>query len=136
MDIEGAEYFALKGMRQTLRRDHPLILMEVCRDYAERLNYRLGDVWELLAGELGYQALLIGEAASECVPLGNLDGIEQRNVLFHAGPLPAALLNGWTRRDVLRWSRAGWSGGGYVCATDTGVGDNTRHKSAGSNSTR
>lgn len=136
MDIEGAEYFALQGMRRVLHRDHPLILMEVCRAYAERLDYRLSDVWKLLAGELGYRAVLVGEDASGCVPLNGLDTIEQRNVLFHVGPLPSEVLTGWTRRDLLCWSRAGWAGAGHACATETSAGASTRHNSAGSNSTR
>ncbi len=152
MDIEGAEFMALRGMRATLERHRPLLLMEVSRGFAERLGHGLGDIWALLSGALGYQALYIGTSAAECRPLPNLDEIEHHNVLFHAGPLPPDLLDGWAFRDLLRrsrqgWSRQGWRRGGRVAgvqsaedesptATRTGAGESTRHSSAGSNSTR
>jgi len=108
MDIEGAEYFALQGMRATLRRHRPLIQMEICRSYGERLGYLPGDIWKLLVEEMGYQAWAIGSAADESHTLVSLEGIDQQNVIFHAKPLPAPVLRGWDRRSLLRWSRQGW----------------------------
>jgi FkbM family methyltransferase len=49
MDIEGAEVFALKGMRETIIQHHPKILMELNRPALERLGNTVNDVWEFFS---------------------------------------------------------------------------------------
>lgn len=104
LDLEGAELAALQGMRGVLARDRPLLLVEVCVATAARLGAHPTDLWRLLHDELGYEAWLVGQGSAGCRPLRDLAGLEQRNVLFHHGPLPAALREPWDFASVLRWA--------------------------------
>lgn len=54
MDIQGAEVSALAGMRQTIARCRPRIIMEVDRTSLERLGRSVKDVWDAV-DELGYR---------------------------------------------------------------------------------
>jgi hypothetical protein len=105
MDIEGAEWFALRGMQSILERDRPLLLVEINHAAMVRLGYDAARIWDLLAGDLGYRAWAIGESARTCHTLISLAGIERRNVLFHAKGLSAAVTTGWDLKSVLRWAR-------------------------------
>lgn len=53
-DIEGAELFALRGGRDTISRDHPVIFAEMLRKWSARFDYHPDDIIALLA-ELGYR---------------------------------------------------------------------------------
>lgn len=52
-DVEGAELAVLKGARETLERDHPLLLLEIDERWAARYGNTGTDVVRMLA-ELGY----------------------------------------------------------------------------------
>jgi FkbM family methyltransferase len=107
MDIEGAEMFALRGMRNLLRRDRPIIFMEVSRPLLSRVGHGPEQVWDCLAGEFGYRAWIIQQSASDCYPAENLNDVEINNVIFHAADLPSVVTEGWELKSVLRWARAG-----------------------------
>ncbi len=53
MDIQGAEVSALLGMRRTLERHRPAIILEVDRVCLERLGRSVGDWWTLVG--FGYR---------------------------------------------------------------------------------
>ena len=48
MDIEGAEYFAIKGAKQTLLRDKPFILFENHKQHTDKFYHNAEDVIALL----------------------------------------------------------------------------------------
>ncbi len=53
VDVEGAEYLVLRGLRETLRRFHPKVVMEVVPAQLASLNATVEDVVSLMT-ELGY----------------------------------------------------------------------------------
>ena len=78
MDIQGAEVSALAGMRQTIARCRPGIIMEVERTCLERLGRSVNDVWDAVDG-LGYR-LWAFEAWKDAPPkpvdsLGKLESL-------------------------------------------------------------
>ncbi len=83
LDVEGAELAALQGMRRVLRRDHPALLVEICRKTAARLGYDVQDIWELLVDDLGYRGWAVGPWEDGAGTLADLKGITQQNVLFY-----------------------------------------------------
>jgi len=105
MDIEGAEWAALRGMRRTLERDRPLLLMEVNRDACRLVGYDPQEFWELLVLPLGYTAWAIGGSAAERRRLPSAGRVDLANVLFTSGPLPPEVAVGWTTKSCLRWAR-------------------------------
>jgi len=54
MDIEGAEFFALKGMEWTIRHSRPKILMELNRPALGRFGKTVDDIWEFF-GNISYK---------------------------------------------------------------------------------
>ena len=58
MDVEGSEFYALKGMINTLERYQPIIMMEFNPPSIEESGAMPEKVWSLLKG-LGYQITLI-----------------------------------------------------------------------------
>jgi FkbM family methyltransferase len=50
MDIEGAESFALEGMRETLESSQPIVIMELNRPALARYGADIADVWDFFAG--------------------------------------------------------------------------------------
>lgn len=104
MDIEGAELFALRGMRRTLEKDRPLILSEINQAACVRLGYTARDLWNLLAGELGYRVWRIGNTSADWTELAAPDGIVQANVIFTPGALPPSLTAPWTLKGAIRWA--------------------------------
>jgi FkbM family methyltransferase len=107
MDVEGAELCALRGMSRMLRRDGPLLLMEINRVTCLRGGHDTDALWKLLAEDLGYRGWAIGSSPATCRRLTSLQGIEQRNVLFHRADLPSDITDGWDLKSVLHWARGG-----------------------------
>lgn len=101
MDVEGAELLALKGAIQTIRRDRPTVLLEICRYTCERFGYQADDIWELLR-PLGYRMHLIGKSSGKSRDLKDLSGVEQANVVFYQGELPAVLRGQWSLKELRR----------------------------------
>ncbi len=55
-DVEGAEGLVLKGGAGVIKRDMPTIVLEICDEFCQRMNYRAADIFESLSA-LGYQSL-------------------------------------------------------------------------------
>jgi FkbM family methyltransferase len=104
MDIEGAELFALRGMRRLLVDSRPTILIEINRQACLRLGYSPDEIWSLLVGDMGYSAWAIGHSAITSGRIRSLAGIEQQNVIFHDGQLPNDVTSGWTARSLVSWT--------------------------------
>jgi FkbM family methyltransferase len=114
MDIEGAELSALEGFRQTLKRDHPVLLMEVNKLACERMGYRPQALWDLIVKDLGYRPWKIGKSATEWTELLDPSSIEQANCLFTFGDLPECISNSWTVRSCLAWGGSAGNGDKYL----------------------
>lgn len=107
MDVEGAEPFAIRGAKETLREFSPLILVEVYRDGLLGIGSSPRELWDELA-PLGYHAWEVGYAPAQVRRLDSFDDITLANVLLTRGDLPAELASGWTVHSVKRWARSGW----------------------------
>ena len=99
MDIEGAEWFALKGARQVLTQWQPTILMELSRPMCRGLGYHPEQIWDFLKS-FGYQMWVIGASPNECRHLLSPPTEDFANVIFHTRPLPDEVVARWTLRSV------------------------------------
>ncbi|MGA3047833.1 MAG: FkbM family methyltransferase [Terracidiphilus sp.] len=59
IDVEGAELSVLKGARQLIARDTPIILFESSHDGAMRLGFKRDDLFTFFVDELGYKVFLV-----------------------------------------------------------------------------
>jgi FkbM family methyltransferase len=99
MDIEGAEWIALKGARAVLARWQPTILMELNRPMCRALGYEPEQTWEFLK-TFGYQMWVIGTSPRECRHLLSPPAEDFANVIFHTDALPNDVVAGWSLRSV------------------------------------
>jgi FkbM family methyltransferase len=104
MDIEGAEWFALKGATSVLARWRPTMLVEINRGTCRGLGYEPERIWEFLT-PYGYSMWAVGQSPEMCRALSSLDGVEGVNVIFHTGQLPTSVIKGWSYKSVLRFHR-------------------------------
>ena len=79
-DVEGAELMVVKGAREMLKRDRPIILFELLRKWSRAFGYHPNEVFaELLP--LGYQAFAIGKG--EVRSIAEIDELTlETNFLF------------------------------------------------------
>lgn len=57
-DVEGAEFFVLKGGLNTIKRDQPILFLEMLRKWSIPFNYHPNDIINLLTN-VGYQCYTI-----------------------------------------------------------------------------
>jgi FkbM family methyltransferase len=107
MDIEGAELCALQGMQNILRRDRPLILLEINRLALGRLGYTPEDIWSFLTVDLGY--IGYGVELSACRKITQTTDIQQKNLLFAPAESIDLIEQNWNLKQILRWARKGKS---------------------------
>jgi len=107
MDIEGAEWAALRGLSRILAESSPILLMEVNRAACSRSGYDPSVFWNYLCGDFGYTAWRIGTSASKWSQLPDADGIAQANVFFIRGELPTEIATDWDFQSCLRWAKSG-----------------------------
>jgi FkbM family methyltransferase len=71
MDVEGAEYDILSGMRRLLQRYHPILIIELHPLGLPRFGHSLAETWALLEG-FGYTVQTIwsqtGTITVQCIP--------------------------------------------------------------------
>jgi FkbM family methyltransferase len=101
MDIEGAEFAALKGAVKTLERFRPAMLLEVNPSAMAGTGSDVNDLHELLRG-FGYRSFMPGvdAAASSYVDLWN--DLPQGNLLLSVEDLPQSITKGWSVRELSR----------------------------------
>jgi FkbM family methyltransferase len=74
MDIEGAELFALNGMKSTLMRLKPLVLIEICTEVLEGTDLRTDEIYAFFE-DLDYSPYCINEDGNvvNCASQGKSD---------------------------------------------------------------
>ena len=107
MDVEGAEPFAIRGARETLREFAPTIFIEIYGEGLTGMGSSPRELWDELA-PFGYCAWEIGYSPAQVRRLNSFDHITLANVLLTRGDFPAELASGWTVHSVKRWARSGW----------------------------
>jgi len=76
IDVEGAELLVLRGARQTIDRDRPLILFESSHNGAPRLGLSREGLFAYFIEELQYNVFLVGDFLEKRSPL-NLAGFHK-----------------------------------------------------------
>ncbi|WCT11872.1 FkbM family methyltransferase [Mucilaginibacter jinjuensis] len=69
IDIEGAEYFALKGMEQLIKKHLPVILIEVQPYFLNGFNIEASDLESYISQTLGYNIYYYDEELKKLKPL-------------------------------------------------------------------
>ena len=64
IDIEGAEYHALKGMKRLLTKHQPVVLIEIQPFFLKGFNIEEADLMKLIDG-LGYELYLYDQASKK-----------------------------------------------------------------------
>jgi FkbM family methyltransferase len=81
IDVEGAELLALHGMAETLRRDHPDLIVEVTDSFLRTMGHSAVALGEFLLG-LGYRMYVIDHPGLVPVDPNRADLPGQFNALF------------------------------------------------------
>jgi FkbM family methyltransferase len=105
LDVEGAELQALHGMDHVLERDHPTLLVEICRKTAARLGYDVQEIWDLLVDGMGYRGWAVGLWTESEGALTGLRDVTQQNVLFYHEQSPGPPEMPSDLKTILRWAR-------------------------------
>lgn len=58
IDVEGAEFFVVRGARETIIKYRPVLYLEVVTEYCRRYSYQVSDIFDFF-DNLDYQAFLI-----------------------------------------------------------------------------
>jgi FkbM family methyltransferase len=72
MDIEGAEYFALKGMERTLDRFRPVILIEIVPPFLHAFGIELAFFQQYIEQTLGYRIFEYNKSSGQLVEAGSV----------------------------------------------------------------
>lgn len=80
MDIEGAELYALQGMKDVLRKHHPAVLIEICPDVLQHAEYKADAIFSFFA-ELGYLPFRI-DSEGNSLPYSSESNDNYTNYLF------------------------------------------------------
>jgi len=70
LDTEGSELAILRGARQMIKRDHPIILMEYNETNMKQCNVRKQEIDDFLT-EMGYKWTLVSSEDILCIPVTN-----------------------------------------------------------------
>ena len=104
MDVEGAEWYALRGATAVVARWRPTMLLEINRLKCRALGYEPERILEFLQ-QYGYLLWAVGQSPDACRLLSSLDGVDSANVIVHTGDLPDGVTAGWSYKSVLRFHR-------------------------------
>jgi hypothetical protein len=81
IDIEGAEYFALKGMEKTLKQFHPVILIEIVPVFLKSFDIDMSYFQDYITNALGY-VIYTYEPQEKKLKLVNGPVLEDRNYIL------------------------------------------------------
>jgi FkbM family methyltransferase len=85
IDIEGAEYFALKGMKQILQQHKPVILIEINPFFLDGFNIKESDLSDCIR-ESGYETYMYDENLGKLI-LYTDSYVESNYILIHVDKL-------------------------------------------------
>lgn len=107
IDVEGAEWFALRGATQLISRCMPTLMVEINRETCRMAGYAADEIWNFLK-EYGYRMWLISNSPASCRELPDLADVERANIIcFARNRLPKTVTQGWSYKGILRFMRRG-----------------------------
>lgn len=83
IDIEGAEYFALQGMEQTIKKFKPVILVEIQPFFLKGMGVEEASLISLVKNDFGYQIFSFEKASSK-LKLVETDLWDDNYILIHS----------------------------------------------------
>lgn len=83
IDIEGAEYFALKGMEKTLQRFHPVILIEIVPVFLKSFGIELSFFQQYIEHTLGYRIFEYEALSGKLQALEGVLARDRNYILIH-----------------------------------------------------
>ncbi|MGB0391640.1 MAG: FkbM family methyltransferase [Salibacteraceae bacterium] len=84
IDIEGAEYFALQGMKKTIEKFKPVILVEIQPFFLKGMGVDEATLVELLKKDFGYQIFAFNKANSK-LKIVETNLWDDNYILIHSG---------------------------------------------------
>lgn len=84
IDIEGAEYFALKGMEKTLNKFKPVILIEIVPLFLESFKIELSFFQSFLQQTLNYKIFEYDNTSKKLTELRSVINKDRNYILIHA----------------------------------------------------
>ncbi|NIN35661.1 MAG: hypothetical protein GTO60_11480, partial [Gammaproteobacteria bacterium] len=83
-DIEGAELLMLKGAKETLKRYHPILMLEIQSHSTKLFGYKPEDVFDFLH-EIGYAGFYVTQQGNLelCLPGKQYHHLPDYNFIFH-----------------------------------------------------
>lgn len=92
IDIEGAEYFALRGMKRTISQFKPVILIEIVPLFLKSFNVNIGEFQSFIEKELGYIVFEYDKAKQKLFQVTGNPIEKERNYIL----IPAEKTNSFT----------------------------------------
>ncbi|MBI2269186.1 MAG: FkbM family methyltransferase [Bacteroidetes bacterium] len=87
IDIEGAEYFALKGMKELLKKFKPVVIVEIQYFFLEGYGLTINNLLDLINKELGYN-IYIYDPKEKMIKNVDLNAVWMANyILIHRDKL-------------------------------------------------
>ena len=91
IDVEGAEQLVLEGMSNTLKGDHPYVVIEITDEYLQAFGHRAIGLASHLTG-MGYRMYAIRAEGLIPIRADQASDDNQFNALFAYAPVPESLL--------------------------------------------
>jgi len=89
LDIEGAEFFALKGMEKTLQKFTPVILIEIVPVFLKAFSIEISVFHNYITQDMNYVIFEYDNTRKKLIPLSGSSFKDRNYILIHRDKIPA-----------------------------------------------